>query len=1588
MAEHVDWSLSGELEASPEKSRLNEVDVIQPAIFAVQVALAELWRSWGIKPDAVVGHSMGEVAAAHVAGAISLVDAARIICLRSRLARRTSGRGAMAVVDLSFARSGEILAGYEDRLAVAVSNSPTSTVLSGDPDALEDVLASLERDGIFCRRVKVDYASHSPHMDALREDLLAVLQGVAPRRTKVPLYSTVTGAVAGGTDLGAEYWARNLREPVLFSNVVKKLLDDGFDAFLEISPHPILLPAIQQCLFHFERDGVALGSLRRDESERRSLMSTLASLYALGRPVEWSGVYRSRGACVALPSYPWQRERFWLEDQAPSSGRGRTIVKRKNLLIGEHIQSAAGPATHLWQRQISAEAFPFLKDHRVHAEIVLPATAYLEMALEAASEAFGEDASITIENVTFERALVLAESETRTVQIVLTRQMPARFEWQIFGAAGETAAGQAPGFARHARGEIRVLPPEEHGIECAEPVAVVRARCKAKTSSADHYQAMADLHYDYGPAFQGVEAVWAGSSEAVGQLKPAPSDARRFQAHPAFLDAALQVVAAGLSAAVRHTLVPVSVRRFRIHKQSGLSGALWAHAAWTNADGGAGADVRLVTEGGELVAELTGIGLAPLDGSAPSKGEDSYAIAWEKAPGIAPDPADEKPGIVLVFGDRSGVGTGLACQVSARGGMAVHVTAGGEFHVPEVFVDTSSCTIDPARADDYSGLLDELARRGIPIHSVVHLWSLDDAPDARGSTEPGWQSALLLVQALARSVMEVPPRLWIITRGAQHVLDGDDVAPFRAPVWGLARTVAQEHPEITCTVIDLESTCREAEIGALADELWRRDLEQQIAFRNDERFVARLHAKPTENEPRPIDSGGVKPFRAHLPETGNLSSVYYRQAARRRPAPGEVEIEVVAAGLNFRDILLGLGVLPGGPHVMLGHECAGRISGVGEGVTGWSIGDEVVALARPCLASHVRTRASLVVARPRRFDFEQAAALPIAFLTAHYALNHLGRLQRGERVLVHSATGAVGLACLQLARRAGAEIYATAGTPDKRRMLESLGVRKAMDSRALAFAGEVMEATGGEGVDVVVNSLSGEALARSLEVLRPGGRFIDLGKRDLLEGGQIPLRYLEDSRSFFLVDLSSLADKQPETCGRLLREAIQLVEEEALEPLPQRVFPAAELPDALHHMARGQHTGKVVIRVAGERVLVAAPGDPSALLRDDATYALTGGLGGIGLVVARWLVDRGARTILLVGRHAPSQEARAAIDAMEHAGARIIVEHFDVADEQSVVDGVARWARDLPPLRGLVHAAGLLDDGILLQQTPARFRSVMAPKVEGAWNLHLATEDIPLDFFVLFSSAASVFGSAGQSNYAAANQFLDALAHYRRRRGLPATSVNWGPWSEVGLAARADRGGRLEIGGMKSISPQEGLEALGRILVGAPSQAAIVNVDWKEWRASYPQLADMPFFSRVAGAAPAQVGDAEGIRLQALPAEERLAIVEDRLRQHVAAVLRLAAARIDLEQPLVTMGIDSLMAVELKSRVERDLGVAIPLLQLIKGPSLSELARSLAGSMTEDAVSVSGNGRKETGTGPGAGKSLLLSLLSVKENQRRSNTSP
>lgn len=1571
LSRHVKWSLVETLNSDdPNDPRFDQIDVIQPMLFALQVALARLWASWGVKPDAVVGQSMGEVAAAHVAGALSLEDAVRIISERSLLLREKRGLGQMMSVDLSLEAAQRLLVGYEDRVSVAVSSSPTATILSGESNTLKELMERLQQDDIFCAMVKVDVASHSSQMDSLREPLLQVLVNVRPNVPATPLYSTVLGGPVNEASLDAVYWWRNLREPVLFSTAIQNLLSDGHDLFLEISAHPVVSAGIQQTLQTVGQKGDVLPSLRREEPERQVLLGTLGALYTNGFDIDWHRLYESKRPFIKLPSYPWQRERCWLDLELNASPSTRFLSSRPGtnghpLLPTKPVID--GPAgKHSWEIDFAQSSY--LREHRVNGLAILPATAYLEMALAAAGQLFGP---VELTHVEFKEALPIAGDVSPRVRLVLTAPVN---DVSTFRFHGQSAATNTP--TLHASGQIKL----HDGPAAPEQISVntVKERCTEEIAGSDFYLELENRGHEYGPSFQAVKRIWRRAGEALGQLEPTAeveSGSTRYTIHPAILDACLQLCAATFENSTDAAVyLPVAIRQVQF--TGNPKTPAWGHAILRadRQNDDYEADVLMLDQEGRVIVAVLGLRLRrSVRGAAllsTSRRTDwFYQIEWQLKPRASQLPTSSSPkGAWLIFTDGGAVGEALSLQLNLEGKTCVLVTRGPSFAA----VSADHYRIDPASPDDFRRLLDEFKNTHATCRGIVHLWGLDVASVSATTAETldqaqlwGCQTVLSLVQAMAETRLP-NARLWLVTRGVQQCDPEDtDISVAPATLWGFGRSIAQEFPELRCTNVDLGHDDAAGEARSLFQELVNSDDETQVALRGEKRYCARLARmseavapSPRQRTKRPFIEAEDKSFRVELTEPGTLENLELHAVPRVNPAAGEVEIEVNAAGLNFVDVLKALGMAPGfgdGPQ-SLGGECSGTITAVGQGVTDHQVGDEVIAIASGCFGKYVIGNASLVHRKPSHLTFAEAATIPVAFVTAYYALHKLGQLREGERVLIHAASGGVGLAAVQLAQLAGAEIYATAGSEEKREFLRSLGIQHVLDSRTLSFAREVLDLTGGKGVDLVLNSLSGEAISQSISILSPYGRFLEIGKRDIYQNNSLQLEPFRKNLSFFAIDVERMYRERPQFVGDLMRELLDRFEEHALKPLPHRTFPINETENGFRLMAQARHTGKIVFSVNDQEVTIATTPER---FRNECTYLIAGGLGALGLALASWMVQRGARHLMLLGRHEPSASARDIIRELEQSGAQIETHQTDITQSAQVAEVMAGIRESMPPLKGVVHAAGILDDHILLQMSPASLAAVLAPKLHGAWNLHAATLDTQLDFFVLFSSAASIFGPAGQANYAAANAFLDALAHHRRALHLPALSINWGPWAEIGLASSDGRGGSLERQGFGFIKPQQGLAALDVALnLETVAQTVIMPVDWQRFRehgrpTSFVEqlLAEETSTSLQ----PPTASTLTGLSLSSIAAEERPRVLQDYLRTQVARVLGIPAARIDHTTPLNRMGLDSVMAVELKYRLE-GLGVVIPVVKFLKGASIESLSQlaiaELAGHDTAPAPKV------------------------------------
>lgn len=1507
------WSLLDALRADEATSRLNETEFAQPALFALQVGLAALWKSWGVEPDGLVGHSIGDIAALHLAGVLDLPEAVRVVWHRGRIMQRATGLGRMASVGLDEAGANDLVRPFGERLSVAALNGPRSVVLSGEAAALDEALATLTARGVAHRMLPVQYAFHSAQMAPFQQRLdleLADLRCAAPQRR---VFSTVTGDRLDGAP-PAGYFGRNVRQPVRFAPAIGAMADEGFDVFLEIGPHPVLAAPMAECLAGREHPPRLLASLRRGKPERESLLQACAGLYAAGLNPAWDALQPEPGQVLPLPAYPWQRKRFWIR-QRPQTPAGLPGTPQPHPLLGRRLPLAGDRITVFEGDAAAAQSW--LADHRILGRLLLPAAAVME-AFAAAARAVLQSTGVRLEAFTLLRPLALAEAGEPVTrwQFTVTRSLAGALDLELHLALPDGSwQPVASACAKPA--------PADHS-DPASPLLATRV-----VEATAIYRRFAELGVPFGPAFRTLEPSQAGDGVAEAWLNlPDALTIDGLSLHPVLLDGALQlcsVAAAGASDGLpQRLLLPLGADQLQLLPTAARR--LRARAEVEPGEGGRSlvARVSMHEPGGALVARLDGLRFAPADARALQAGTAGARLlvdpVWVPAPAADARAQALDDGTWLLLADRGGVGDALAQALNAAGARCVRL---GSDEAPDA---------------------DLLSRtwRGVVHLRGLDLAALDAVPaaDAAAQDAMALGSALALAQGLAGQA--VP--LWLVGRGAEVVTGQESAGQLRpraAGLAGLASVIAVEHPECRVRVIDLDPATQEpaaADAQRLLQELrLAAGAPARVALRGAQRWTPQLvrHAGPLTG-----------PRRWVVAQAGALDGARLVPVARAEPGPGEVRLRVLAAGINFRDVLLTLGVYDA-PGVPLGAECAGEVVALGAGVGSLAVGDLVFGFAPGSLGTEVVVPAAFLAQVPPQLSIEQAAALPVAFLTAHHGLHGLARLQAGQSVLVHAGAGGVGLAAVQLALRAGARVFATAGSPDKRARLLAMGVAQVMDSRSLDFVAQLREATAGRGVQVVLNSLAGDFIPASMSVLAPGGVFLELGKRDILSTESAAA--LRPDARYHAYDLGSLALADHGLLRPMFDDLLVALGDGSLRPLPVAVHALDAAVEAFRCMAQARHIGKLVLSVA-----------PVASPRPGASYWVTGGLGGLGLATAGWLVARGARHLALSGRRPPDDAALAAIGAWRAQGVQVQVYAADAGDPAAMAEVLQAIGRDLPPLRGVVHAAGALDDGVLAGQTWSRCQAVLRGKAHGAWVLHELTRDLGLDLFVLYSAAGLWLGAAGQGAYPAANAQLDALAQARRRLALPALSVAWGAWAEVGMAARQAREGRdiWSARGLGQIGPEAGFSALEQALSDGCTHTLALSIDWPRFLARLPAGMDAGVFRALAGdgaprvgeAGPAQAGSASAgaagpaivEQLTALPAGRRKAALVNWLRERCLQVLGLEAdTPLDERQALKDAGLDSLMAVELRNALARLLARPLPATLLFDYPTLDALAAHL-----------------------------------------------
>ncbi|MFF8956545.1 alpha/beta fold hydrolase [Streptomyces sp. NPDC014894] len=1487
LAPHVDWDLLDVLHDTTDGTALERVDVVQPVLWAVMVSLAELWQATGVTPTAVVGHSQGEIAAACVAGALTLQDGARLVALRSQvIAEELAGHGGMLSLAASAQQIGELLAD-RDGVWIATVNGPESVVVAGDRTTLDQVTAEAETAGIRARRVNVDYASHTPHVERVRDRLHHIATAITPRTADIPMYSTVTTQPVQGTELDADYWYRNLREQVRFHDTVTALLKDGNTTFLEISAHPVLTGSIEETGHAADTPLTVTGTLRRDHGGPRQLHTALATLWTHGTTPDWTTLLTNPTTPTDLPTYAFQREHYWLTSGGVGDPRGvgMSVVGHPLLAAGVSVAEGGGA---LFTGRLSLGAHPWLAEHAVLDRIVVPGAAVVELVLRA-GQYVGAD---LLDELVLRTPLVVpADGGAVDVQVGVDAAddrgaRAVRLHSRPY-APERDADGLAADWECHATGSLVAVPPladEPTGGDGADGGDWPPAGAEP-VGLDGFYERLTGHGYAYGPVFQGVRAVWRRGEEMFAEVAlPETSGVERFGVHPALLDAALQTRLVTLLDGSAEAMMPFAFSGARIH-----------------ATGATAARVRLARTGPDVfsleMSDLAGLPVVTIDGIT------VRPAAVGDAPGTAGTPKDSMFELewVPLSGGSSAAGpdAGLAAIGEPVPGLDLPVHA------------------------DVEALVAALGAGGVPPRAVLLPCAPGDGVrDVPRASRERLVTVLETVRRwLDRAELDAV-RLVLVTRGAVAAGPGEHVDMSAAAVRGLWRSVCAEHPG-RFGQLDVDAVSPPSSVAAAALVAG----EPEIAVRDGALSAPRLRRVPA-SEATAVPADGAWGLDLGAGDTLDDLRPVPCPPVVSPLEPGRVRIGVRATGINFRDVLVSLGVVPD-REGLFGSEGAGVVLEVGPGVDGLAVGDRVMGLLSGAYAGPVAVADSrLVVRMPRGWTFAEAASVPAVFLTARYALTDLADVRAGESLLVHAAAGGVGTAAVQLARHLGAEVYATASEP-KWPAVRGAGVPAARvaSSRTAEFADRFLRESEGRGVDVVLNCLTGPFVDASLRLLPRGGRFVEMGKTDVRDAGEVAARWPGVRYRAF-----DLGEAGAERLGAMLAELAELFERGVLTPPPVTAWDVRQAPEAFRQLSRARLTGKAVLTAA-----------PAAI---EGTVLVTGGTGVVGSAVARHLVGVHQVTdLVLAGRRgARAPGARELVAELTSAGASVRVAECDVSDRAAL----AALLDGLPGLRGVVHAAGAVDDGVITALTPERLDTVLRAKADGAWHLHELTRDRDLSLFALFSSAAGVFGSAGQGNYAAANAFLDALALHRRARGLPAHSLAWGLWAErsalTGDLTAADLD-RMRRQGIEPLTAEQGV-ALFDAAVRSPralSVTAALDVARLRRRGDPgPLLRGLVRTPARRTAVNAAGGDGPLGRLAGLSPAERDRTLTDLVRAQAAQVLGHGRAdAVAGDRAFKDLGFDSLTAVELRNRLGAATGLRLPVSVVFDHPTPVRLAAAL-----------------------------------------------
>jgi acyl transferase domain-containing protein/NADPH:quinone reductase-like Zn-dependent oxidoreductase/NAD(P)-dependent dehydrogenase (short-subunit alcohol dehydrogenase family)/acyl carrier protein len=1566
------WSIRDELLKDEADSRIDDTTVTQPALFAIQCGLAAVWREFGVQPEMVVGHSIGEAAASYVAGGLSLGGAAKFLSKRGLIRDQLGAHGAMAAIGMPVDDVIELLP-LDEKLGIAAINGPGSTSISGDHEALRAFVEDFQmmRPDTFIRILKVDTAWHSYHLDNGEGWFRNEMDTIDWSVPELPFISTVTAK--SETRFDTDYGWQNLRQPVNFKGAVETAIKMGATTFVELGPAATLAGPTKSTGLEAGATVSVLSSLQRKGSDFDAFSQAVASLFVEGHQLDWTAVTGLPDAHVDLPGYAWEHEAYWQDSEESR----RLLFRRiKHPFLG---QRERGNGT-TWTSEINLKAYSYLKDHRMQSDVIFPAAGYIDTIIAMCREVHGDGKVIEIEDAVIHEALFFgAEDEVLFSSIY----EPDRGRVKLFSKIRDADDD----WVLRSDARVRVInakaPP-------AHPFNVARSGIK-KVDTNYVYDVDASSNYiNYGDAFQTIEDLWMTRSKTFAKIvlsDGAQSTKQRHHAHPTMLDGCLQILEPRMTLKRFHrgrrpddpVCLPIGVGRIRVF-------ADFPDEVFVEADQISGKNETETTAGftvrdaeGNVLMVIEGVRLRIFPGAQAdvSAAEIPAHFVRQDLVELRDEPnSSPLKGAWAFLESGSEHDTGIATALAEQGAKV--------WRVPREELGDS---LRDSLTDLFGTSIEAGKLAGIAVAWPLALPVIADGQPTEEIFAPidaCTQDMIGLGDLLdyARGGEANLPEIVILTSGAYSDVSGAETDArilSQMPMAALVRGLATETPEYKMRVIDADAANLSAPEGVATRILHPSD-ETELVMRGDKVLVPRLRRTDvTDFDSKLITvpkSDSMVNFHATMKKPGVIDNVGLVEIPLEPIGPEDVRVRISAVGLNFRDIMAVTGLLPeeAEPEPAwenLGLEFGAVVEVVGTDVKGFKPGDRVMGLGKRCLQRFKTVDHRALTLLPDHISLVQAATIPSAFATAHYALNHVGRMREGEKVFIHVATGGVGTAAVQLAQAAGAEIFATAGTSKKRNLLREQGVPHVMDSRSLKFADDVRRITKGTGVDILLNSLPGDYIVKGLEIMAPYGRFLEIGKRDVYEDASIGMRALRRNVSLSVLDLAAMGSERPDLLGQMFRELADKLDSNVLSPLPFTEFPVSQAGDAIRYMSQAKHVGKVVVTLEEDEFQVRRDADRPVKLSGSGTYLITGGTAGFGLSMADWVSKAGAGQIALASRSGRTDAAGDRfVKKLTERGTKVSVIALDVTDTAAVESFVKQACKGPLPLKGVLHGAAVIKDGFVNQLTPDMITDVLAPKIKGAWNFHnaFAAAGVVPDIMIGFSSISQVVGSAGQTNYIVGNAFLDALAYYRRSLGRHGAAIDWGAIADAGFVSRnAALASYLESVGLHGLTRKDTGAAMELALARNAPSFVYARADWAQVVRANPALGSSP---RMTSVLQAENGSKQEVRahLMQLEGDELIEAASDFIMDEITNVLKIEKSVIQVERPMSELGLDSLSSFELKIRIETALDYSLPVSKFLQAPSIAELSQMLAEEVnairrSEAAADALGTDDKEAGTG-------------------------